>query len=160
MLEAGLAVAEFRQKFAFTDADVHQEQQAIEGFKSRLTSLQPVMDGVAANLERNKREMNEGWAQATGSMGSNAESLTARLDGMRERLSTLKTSTLESKGALLDWSDGMRQGEAAAEATRAAIMKVNSQMMDWSNGLAEGTKRLIQWKGRRATFQSCRSPMA
>ena len=152
LLEAGLAVAEFGQKFAFTDAAAQENQQAIEGFKSRLTSLQPVMDGVAANLERNKREMNEGWAQATGSMGSNAESLTARLDGMRERLSTLKTSTLESKDALMDWSDGMRQGGAAAEAARAGIMQANSQMMDWSNGLAEGTKRLIQWKGEASNF--------
>jgi TP901 family phage tail tape measure protein len=143
LMEAGLAVAEFGAKFALTDAAQKQNDAAINNFKQRLKELEPVMDGVAANLERNKKELSEGWGQATGEASSKTEAMNQRLEAARERMASLKGAIAENKASLMDWSDGISGTDGALKAVREGILKANDQMMDWSNGLVEGAKRVI-----------------
>lgn len=95
-LEAGLSLAEFSQKFAFTNAAKQSNQEAIEGFKARLGALEPVLDAVAANLDRNKTELSEGWTRATEGAGGATDELRARLAGTQRELDNLSGSAKDA----------------------------------------------------------------
>ena len=99
LLESGLAIAEFGSNFALTDAAAKQNEEAINNFKNRLSELEPVIDGVAANLARNKDELENGWARATGTATEETEKLTAGLDRGQKAIQDFAAKTKESGDA-------------------------------------------------------------
>lgn len=135
LLEAGLAAAEFSQKFAFTDAAKTQNQNAIDGFKASLESLGVTMDGVAANLDRNKTELEQGWAQATGTASDKTDGLRQRLDAAKASLTSNRDEIVKNNSAMQDWSTGLQQSQAKIEANTA-------RLMDWSDGLQKASGHL------------------
>lgn len=121
LLEAGLSVAEFGQNFALTDAAKSQNQAAIDSFKASLSSLEVTMDSVAANLERNKNELDQGWAQASGNAATSTEQLT-------ERVKRLKDGTDDLYGGVRIASDG--------------IINETNRLIEWATGGAAAIKSL------------------
>lgn len=121
LLEAGLSVAEFGQNFALTDAAKSQNQAAIDSFKASLSSLEVTMDLVSANLERNKNELDQGWAQASGNAATSTERLT-------ERVKQLKAGTDDLYHGVRTASDG--------------ILNETNRLIEWATGGATAIKSL------------------
>lgn len=121
LLEAGLSAAEFGQNFALTDAAKSQNQAAIDSIKASLTSLIITMDAVSANLERNKNELDQGWAQASGNAATSTEQLT-------ERVKRLKDGTDDLYGGVRIASDG--------------IINETNRLIEWATGGAAAIKSL------------------
>lgn len=84
-LEAGLAIAEFGSKFSLTEAAQNESRDAIDRYNQALGELRPTIDAVAANLERNSKELKDGWNQATGEA-------TDKTGQLKESLEAAKTS--------------------------------------------------------------------
>ena len=122
LLEAGLSVAEFGQNFAITDAAKNQNQAAIDSFKASLSSLEVTMDSVSANLERNKNELDQGWAQATG----NAATSTTRLS---ENVNQLNVDTDDLYKGVRTASDG--------------IINETNRLIEWATSTSTATKSLV-----------------
>lgn len=101
-LQAGIALGEFGVKWAFTDEAARQSQLAVDRFKTILEDLEPVMDGVAANLERNKNELGVGWTRATEGAGSATDGLRAKLDAAQQNLENLANSAKDAGKPVVD----------------------------------------------------------
>lgn len=130
LLEAGLSVAEFSDKFAFTDAAKKQNADAISAFKSNLDDLSITMDAVASNLERNKTELEAGWAQATGEATGKTAELQQQLDSAKSSFDAHRAAILQNNSAMQDWSTGIQQGASKAQA-------ISGVLQDWSDGLKQ-----------------------
>ena len=99
VLDTFLALNEAAGAVAFTDAAKAANAAAIAGIKSQLAELQPVMDGVAANMARNSAELTDGLNQ----MGDGFAGTSEQANKARARLD-------ESEAAI------RRAGEAAKPA--------------------------------------------
>jgi hypothetical protein len=140
LLEAGLSVAEFGQNFAITDAAKNQNQAAIDSFKASLSSLEVTMDSVSANLERNKNELDQGWAQATGKASDKTEELRRRLDETKSSISGNRDEIIKNNSAMQDWSTGIQQAADSAKNTSVEINKVTEAQKESDKSLPDGTK--------------------
>ncbi len=140
LLEAGLSVAEFGQNFALTDAAKSQNQAAIDSFKASLSSLEVTMDSVSANLERNKNELDQGWAQATGKASDKTEGLRIRLDEVKASISGNRDEIIKNNSAMQDWSTGIQQAADSAKNTSVEINKVTEAQKENDKSLPDGTK--------------------
>lgn len=140
LLESGLAVAEFSQNFALTDAAKNQNQAAIDSFKASLSSLEVTMDSVSANLERNKNELDQGWAQATGKASDKTEELRRRLDETKSSISGNRDEIIKNNSEMQDWSTGIQQAADSAKNTSVEINKVTEAQKENDKSLPDGTK--------------------
>ena len=140
LLEAVLSAAEFGQNFALTDAAKSQNQAAIDSTKASLTSLIITMDAVSANLERNKNELDQGWAQATGKASDKTEELRRRLDETKSSISGNRDEIIKNNSAMQDWSTGIQQAADSAKNTSVEINKVTEAQKESDKSLPDGTK--------------------
>jgi len=144
LLEAGLAAAEFSQNFTFTDANKAQNLVVIKGYKDSLNSLGETMDAVSANIDRNKKELEDGWKQATDSASIGTGDLSRGVDNAAKSIAEHRAEIIKNYSAMQDWSNGLQQGAALAENTAKSISFASDKMMDWSDGFRQNST-YIAW---------------
>jgi TP901 family phage tail tape measure protein len=137
LLEAAIAGLEFSNKLAFTDAATAANNQALVAYRGTLSELNITIGAVTENLDRNAKEFDQGWSQATGEAGTSAERLQDKIEGTRKRLDDFGQGIRQTTGPLSDWSDGLQQ----------ATDKLKSQsdlLLDWSSGLTGAQSKLSE----------------
>lgn len=95
-LEAGKAIAEIGLKFSITDEATRNNRDAISTFDSRLQGLRITIGGVSENLERNKKELEEGWNKATGEAAEKTDSFKTTLDNAQKSVADFADKTKKS----------------------------------------------------------------
>jgi TP901 family phage tail tape measure protein len=139
LLEAALAVTEFGGQFALTDTAQKENAAAIKNFQDRLVELQPVMDGVAANLQRNKDELENGWKRATGEAADGTGQLSDRLDLAQRSIDDFGKKTKEA-------GDATRESVKSYDGILATLNKIDPAAQIAAgviSDLGEAQKKLI-----------------
>lgn len=114
-------------------------------WKQELADLNIVLDGVAANLDRNKTELEQGWNQATGTATEKTEALRKGLDAGEAALRATGAAAKTVTGELMDWSDGLRQANEGVKTNNEVVKAAEVTLMDWSDGLKDAKATTIAW---------------
>lgn len=114
-------------------------------WKQELADLNIVLDGVAANLDRNKTELEQGWNQATGTATEKTEALRKGLDAGEAALRATGAAAKTVTGELMDWSDGLRQANEGVKTNKEVVKAAEVTLMDWSDGLKDAKATTIAW---------------
>lgn len=139
LLEAAISLAEFSKKFALTDAATNESDRVIVMYRASLAALEPVMDGVSANLERNKTEMEQGYNQAVG-VGS------TRTQEFREKLNVLSSSLRSNADAIAEGNEQNRQLVTSYDGILAKLNQMQPTALNATqviSDLGDAQKKLI-----------------
>jgi len=113
VLDAFLALNESAGAVAFTDAAKSANAAAIAGIQSQLAELEPVMDGVAANMARNSAELTAGLNQ----MGDGFAGTSEQANAARQRLD-------ESEAAIRRTSESAKAAAQPVESVAVELAKI------------------------------------
>lgn len=137
LLEAAIATLEFSNKFALFDSEIANNNKSIASFNAALAELEPTMDSVSANLERNKDELENGWAQATGTAGDKTEELKNRLDTAERAVKNFGQATSDNSKAVDEWGGGLR-------VANDHLKKQTDTIIEWATGIGKADESLKQ----------------
>lgn len=100
IMEARLAIENIRIRFSVTEQGTQESQQRIDELKNGLDELRSTMDAVGQNLNKNKKELDEGWALAANAATAKTDAFNAKLDAAESALRKAGTGA-QSAGAEL-----------------------------------------------------------
>lgn len=139
---AALAMVTIAKSLVEFDLFMNRNSPSAGGIEARLRGLETLSDGIAANLQRNAKELEEGWKQ----VGNSTDGTGEAFGRLREKLTKTAAALREHAGAQKDSGDAARVAVKDYDGILAKLNQIDPQAAKATSAisdLGDAQKKLV-----------------